>query len=596
MSIINRMGRLLPDLSLTVARFPVPFAVSVLAAIIGNLDIAEIINLPSVYDPPYTVAWLKKESLYGALVAAFLASGAAHLFAEARRLNGAMSLLLALVAGAAATVPFWFVTRLEFQILMMFWLPGLVLLVMVAGYLRAGGADNAIWIFNARLALAIVLATVVGLVFFLGLVAIVESVEYLFSIRLGSDSTEHILCTAVTLVGPVFGLSMVSRDLSEPFVPQEHSGLLIAGSSLLLNYLLIPIAVVYVAILYLYAGRILLNWELPRGQIGFMVLLFAIGGTGVWLIAQPWRQGGSALLRIFQRTWFWLLTVPLGLLFVGLFRRVSDYGVTPERYGLALVGLWAAVLVIGFALRSSSIGPRLIIGSLSALLLVASFGPWGADQVSVRSQFSRLIVILQEAGYLSDGKIGAADRFDTKLAADGRSIVFLLSEAGRLDLLAPLFAGRENDPFSDGGQQADAGEVLGQLQLKEQADDGSVFVNYAGWAGPVELALSNSAVFSGGHRFGTSWGSGQRSDGSGPKILVNGTNVVVSRGDDVWQATTKDLIERARAAEDDTSRPLIIELEGQRGQASLIIFEISGWIRESEYEIESAHAVVLLPR
>ncbi|MDA4844620.1 DUF4153 domain-containing protein [Hoeflea sp. E7-10] len=504
-------------------------------------------------------------------------------------------MVLALVAGIVATMPFWFVTALEFQVLTMFWLPGLVLLVMVAGYLRPGSDDNAIWIFNARLALAIVLASVVGLIFFLGLVAIVESVEYLFSIRLGSDSAEHILCTATMLVGPIFGLSMVSRDLSEPFEPRAHSGLLISGSSLLLNYLLIPIALVYVAILYLYAGRILLNWELPRGQIGFMVLLFAIGGTGIWLIAKPWQRDGSVLIRTFQKSWFWLLIVPLGLLFVGLFRRVSEYGVTPERYGLAVVGLWAIVLVVWCAARSSKIGPRLIIGLLSVFLLLSSFGPWGANSVSVRSQYARLIVLLQEAGLLRDGGVGDVGQLSSRQSEDGRSIVNLLAEAGHLELLAPLFAGRADDPFEKDGMQADAQDIIRQLNMDSPSSDRSEYVYYSGWTETLEFAVPEGAVFYGGHRFGESLTSGSNTDSSGLTIAVSGSKVIISRGDDIWQVAVEDMFERARAADaaPAESGPLVFNLRSERGNVQLIVFEFRGRITDAWYEIEMADAIVL---
>ena len=46
-----------------------------------------------------------------------------------------------------------------------------------------------------------------------------------------------------------------------------------------------------------------------------------------------------------MRHWFWLTVAPLALLVIAVWRRVSDYGVTPDRYWLALIALWLLILV-----------------------------------------------------------------------------------------------------------------------------------------------------------------------------------------------------------------------------------------------------------
>ncbi|MCY6381349.1 DUF4153 domain-containing protein [Hoeflea prorocentri] len=596
----NRLGRLLPDLSQTLYRFPVPVAFSVSVFIIGTLQIAGVISPGSIYEPNDHSHRLFAEPLYGALASAFLASGAAHLYAESRHWNAVRGIAVAVATGLIATAPFWLAAALNMTVLFMFWMPGLVLCVMVAGYL-SNNDDNAMWMFNARLAMAIVLAVIVALVFFLGLAAVVESVEYLFAVNFGSDSMSYLICAAVTLVGPLFGLSMVSSDLDESFDPQLESGLLISGSRLLLNYLLVPLVLVYVAILYLYAGRILLEWDLPRGQIGLMVLLFSIGGTAVWLIAKPWAESGSRLLGTFGRLWFFLLIVPLCLLAIGLYRRVSDYGLTPERYGLAIVGIWLLLTLLWRSVRPSAVRPRFIVGSLAILLVAASFGPWGAVSMTVQSQFSRLASLMEEAGHLENGKIDHEAQFDPAVSNEGYSIVTLLSRAGRLDLLASWFDGHPENPFEGDTRQARLNATLQVLNFVRSAtgtaESGHPIPVYFSAQYPIELNSGADAILSGVHRFGDGWTGGLPAGRERPAIIVEGGKLIIAYDGDAWEIASAALLEKARASQDESlSKPLVFVLPGDRGTAQLALIEIDGRIDPDRTVINFGRANLVLPR
>ena len=62
------------------------------------------------------------------------------------------------------------------------------------------------------------------------------------------------------------------------------------GVSVLVNYVLVPVIFIYAVILHAYAVKIALEQSLPEGQIATIVTIFALGGTGAWLIAWPWRE------------------------------------------------------------------------------------------------------------------------------------------------------------------------------------------------------------------------------------------------------------------------------------------------------------------
>ena len=595
MSSNKRRGWLNPDLAQIVTRFPVPLAISIAFAVIANLEIAGVIHLPRFRWELPDLQSVSLNQVYGALVSGFLASGAAHLFAEGRRWGRIPGILLACGCAVVVALICWNLRALDVQFLFLF--PALILAVTVASTLRRGASENTLWMFNARLALAILSAIIAGVIFGAGLSAIVESLNYLFGADIDSDAHEYIWMTAATLIAPIAGLSMVSTDLDEDFQPEGANALLVKGVSRILNYLLIPIALVYVVILHFYAAKMLIEWELPRGQVGIMVLIFALGGAAVWLIASPWRRSGSAMVRLFERGWFWFLIVPLVLLGIGLWRRVSDYGVTPDRYGLAAVGLWVLfVMVIGAIVARSAV-PRLMLASLAVVLFLSSFGPWGARSISADSQYDRLTELMAAQGYFQDGRLEVPAEIDPIASDAGASIVRYLWLYGHLERLAPMFSETQDDPFSRNAAvtSEQINGMLGFATRSRQAavDRDATSVKFS-QDGPITLDLPANSVFSGPHRIGdeADW-----IDDGAPHILLSSDRISILFGPHSWDIDTEDVLTAAREASQGggTGQPLVFAVDGAGGQAQLVLLQISGRLTEERPVVFSGSANLVLP-
>jgi hypothetical protein len=390
MGLTARMERLLPDLTGVFRRFPV----AVLAAVI----------LCGYLLSTGSRSFFDGEAFSNALAGVFLAGGIGHLFAEGRTWEAAANWVLSAVLAISSAALVYF--SAVFHTSMLFFFGGIVLLLLVAPFLRSGVKQGAVWLFNLRLALAVGLAIVVGVVFGLGVSAVVAGLNFLLNIDFGYDAYERIWTVATTLVGPVYGLSLVPKDLEEEIDLEAHQGsLLERGVSILVNYVMVPLALVYALILHAYGAKIAFLQSLPKGEIGLIVSLFAVGGTVTWLIGWPWREKGTVLLRWFMRGWFWLLPVPAVLLGIAIWRRVSDYGVTPDRYGIALVAVWTAFVFTYLTWRRNRADMRTIVGSAAVLLLVGSFGPLGAFSTTAASQVARLQVVLESVGVLKNGKV-----------------------------------------------------------------------------------------------------------------------------------------------------------------------------------------------
>jgi hypothetical protein len=445
MSIARQLDRLVPDLSATLIRFPVPALLSLALFAYAQA------RLPDLFDDEGARVVL-------ALSAAFFGAGAAHLFGEGRGLTRITTTLVAALVAVIVAALSYFSGYFATNALFLF--SALILVVMVAPYLRHGSGNAAIWLFNLRFGLAALLAVVVALVFALGLSGIVETLHLLFGVGMGKLH-ERIWSTAMALIAPLYALSLMPRDLDEPVAVEAHKGsLLDRGVSVLVNYVAVPVAFIYAVILHAYAVKIVIDGELPQGQIATMVSIFAVGGTVTWLVAWPWRDSGTRLLRFFMRYWFFGLVVPAVMLVAAIWRRLTDYGVTPDRYGIAAVAVWVAALVLYLAIRRNRADMRAIIGAAAVLLLVGAAGPWGANGTTIASQFGRLVALLDANGLLKDGRIDAGKKVGSDMATSGYSMIYALRDVGGLDRLRPLFDGHPDDPFA--GSSADNDWSLSQ--------------------------------------------------------------------------------------------------------------------------------------
>ncbi len=426
--------KLVPDLSQTFLRFPVPVLASVAVTLLLVID--------------GTLGPSSNQIVLGG-IAAFFGGGIGHLIGEGRGLPRVTNWLAATVLGLAAFLLAYlshlFVTQPVFLFL------GLAPLLMIAPYLGRNAEQGALWLFNLRLGLAAMIAFIVALVFALGLAALIEALDALFDIRV-ERLQERVWIASVFLVAPLYALSLMPKTLDEEIdVTPQKGSLLDRGISVLVNYIAVPVIAAYALILHAYAVKIAVSGELPRGQIATMVTIFAVGGTATWLVAWPWREQGTKLLRLFMGWWFFLLVVPSVMLVLSIWRRIADYGVTSDRYGILLVAVWVAVLMAYMAVRRARADMRVILGAAAFLLLFGSFGPWGANGLTISSQMQRLTALLEEQGILKDGVVSVqTSMVKAEIGSAGSSMIFALKDADGLDRLMPWFETAASNPFHTG--------------------------------------------------------------------------------------------------------------------------------------------------
>lgn len=157
-------------------------------------------------------------------------------------------------------------------------------------------------------------------------------------------------------------------------------------TDMLLNWIVAPALLIYTAILYLYAAKILVLWSLPKGGVANMIFAFTIAAVAVKALQQ--FVGRRRYDRYFDR--FSLIALPLAVLFwVGSLRRVVEYGLTEWRYYMILCGAVMTLCIVLFLSRRT--GRYLTVAVAAFVLLVCStfVPPLKAERMALDSQVRR---------------------------------------------------------------------------------------------------------------------------------------------------------------------------------------------------------------
>lgn len=288
-----------------------------------------------------------------------------------------------------------------------FLVAALGLFLLAAPFARRTVSNDTLWAFNYRSAIAVIFGGVSTLILAGGLSAILGSIGYLFEIKIDGKLYADIWALGWCLFFPLYVLAGVPREMHDS---ADTPCAIPAPLSFIANYLLVPMMLAYTGILYAYGLKIALQWELPRGNLAYMVTGFGAVGIITHLCIYPMRDSGTRLLRFFFRAFYVLLPVPLLLLAIGIYTRIDAYGVTEQRYAIVLCLVWLAALVIlrtAFAARFHLKHVPLV---LCVLCLFAALGPWSARDVALKSQYAQLEQRLRMAGILTaDGKVQKAE-------------------------------------------------------------------------------------------------------------------------------------------------------------------------------------------
>lgn len=293
------------------------------------------------------------------------------------------------------------------------------------------------WEYNKRLLVTFLIGGFYSAIIYAGLSFAILAVDQLFNLDVNDDIYGQLFCFVAGIINTAFFLANFPRHYEG--LAAEDSPYVVAVKNLS-KFILIPIVGIYFLILYAYGVKILATWELPKGWVGSLVLGFSVAGMLTYLLNYLLvKFDENALVHGYRRWFFYVLVPLLALLFVGVGRRIGDYGVTESRYVLAAAGVWLLLVCVYFIVSKKD-NIKFIPISLSVFALLAVLSPLDAFQVSKRSQVGRLEGLLEKHGMLADGKVTPAK--DTLPAEDAegiRSILYYLRDNAHFDAVGTWF-------------------------------------------------------------------------------------------------------------------------------------------------------------
>ena len=211
----------------------------------------------------------------------------------------------------------------------------------------------------------------------------------------------------------------------------------------LLQFILIPLVSLYLLILYSYAAKIIFTRVWPEGIVSYLIISYSLVGIVTIILLSPLKdESNFAWTKTFSRYFFRALLPLIIVLFMAIYKRIDQYGITEKRYFIVVLALWlaGAALYMVFSKRKNL---KLLPVTLSIISVLSLYGPWSCFSVSLRSQRAILKELLTASGILVEGKIISTQ--DQISFADRKSISSIVSYfydshgIDKLDYLAPLY-------------------------------------------------------------------------------------------------------------------------------------------------------------
>ncbi|NHF60343.1 DUF4153 domain-containing protein [Flavobacteriaceae bacterium TP-CH-4] len=284
----------------------------------------------------------------------------------------------------------------------------------------------AYWNYLKAIGTAIVRSGFFAGVLYIGLVIALVAIDALFDTYIQDRRYLQLFFLCLGTVNTWIYLSDFPRKIRNTTEVRFQKAL-----EVFVKYILIPLVLLYLLILYAYSFKILIQWELPKGWVSYLVTILALLGFIVQIIIDPIQKKIKAwtINRFFP--WFYYLMLPLlVLLYIAIFRRILDYGVTENRYFVLLTAFWITSM-IGYLLFARNRKLIVLPSSFFMLVILSSFGFWSAFQVSKESQIRRFKKVYENV--LSNKKVASSNQINQL-----KSILNYLDDRKMLSELDPV--------------------------------------------------------------------------------------------------------------------------------------------------------------
>lgn len=393
-----RLANLLPALKETFWRFG-PSCIGVLTTtLVGLLMVHDPIYKGLVYKGLVDTDWL--ERVLATMMIATVALTSVKLAGESANWSKAKYAAGVMMVLALIYLFIWQLLNQAFTVTYFIFALAALLSLMFAPYVQRQSDSDSVWYFNYQMGVGVFFAAFSALILGIGLLLIVASLGYLFEFKVPEKLFLDIWVVCWAGYFPLYILANIPKTFN---FEQQHCEFP-KGVKFIVNFILVPLMFAYMAILYAYFVKILLQGQLPRGNLGWMIICFGTIGITTKLLAYPIRHSGTKLLTWFYQYYYHALMMPIILLFIAIGVRIEQFGLTEARYIVVMLGVWFSSVAIFAILKKDRFEIKMVPISLFLLALTASFGPWGMVEMSLNSQVKRFKSQLIEHKLLVDGQ------------------------------------------------------------------------------------------------------------------------------------------------------------------------------------------------
>jgi hypothetical protein len=248
-----------------------------------------------------------------------------------------------------------------------------------------GMRKDLFWNFNQWMFSRFALSSIFTGIIAIGLGMAIGAIQLLFGVFEDGKFIGEVLITVCGIFHILFFFAGTPTELNQGSWVVDPP----KAFRILVQYILVPLVVLYLSILYIYLAKILLMFDLPKGNVSIWILVFCTLGILTILLAEPFRNMESNWVGKFAKIFYWLMLPLLVMLWIAICTRVLAYGLTESRALVLYLAIWLTFISLynGFYKRRS-----LLAFPISLFIITFLYqwgGPLSAHSISFKSQSRR---------------------------------------------------------------------------------------------------------------------------------------------------------------------------------------------------------------
>ena len=256
--------------------------------------------------------------------------------------------------------------------------------------------ENGFWVFLMKNAKAAVVATAISVVLLVAIDGLLFGFFNLFDIKVSARPFVYSAIISSCTIFPILffsGIPSIDESLQETPALNKFQ----TSTN---KFIFLPVVSLYILLLYAYIAKIIIQWEMPKGMVSYLVsasmmlMLLRVTLTLPERI-NPKPSFEKKLLKILPTA-----CIPLVILMsVGIMRRISDYGISEDRYYITAINIFYYAIIAILLIDKIKCKSKYIAIVFCSMFFIATNGPLSAINVTHRIWMGSIKDALAEEGY-----------------------------------------------------------------------------------------------------------------------------------------------------------------------------------------------------